>query len=115
MKRHLTGEFEKKYVATLGVEVKPFFNMNAKSFALVRSKLLFWKISSIVECRRCTLWSSTPTVAPSGNASDKLDLGFQINNHWMEWVLNSTKKMIPETFATGSTYGTQLVRRSLKA
>ena len=25
VKRHLTGEFEKKYVATLGVEVSPFF------------------------------------------------------------------------------------------
>ena len=24
LKRHLTGEFEKKYVATLGVEVHPF-------------------------------------------------------------------------------------------
>ena len=78
-------------------------------------KLLFWKISSIVECRRCTLWSSTPTVVPSGNATDKLNLGFKINNHWMEWVLNWTKRMVPETVATGSTYGTQLVRRSLEA
>ena len=28
VKRHLTGEFEKKYVATLGVEVKSRFNLN---------------------------------------------------------------------------------------
>ncbi|KAB0347239.1 hypothetical protein FD754_012096 [Muntiacus muntjak] len=27
VKRHLTGEFEKKYVATLGVEVHPLFNV----------------------------------------------------------------------------------------
>ena len=34
VKRHLTGEFEKKYIATLGVEVPPL------AFATVRFDLL---------------------------------------------------------------------------
>ena len=40
MKRHLTGEFEKKYVATLGVEVYPSFDC-PPSKSYVSEKSLF--------------------------------------------------------------------------
>ena len=33
VKRHLTGEFEKKYVATLGVEVNKHFSINFSLWA----------------------------------------------------------------------------------
>ena len=40
VKRHLTGEFEKKYVATLGVEVYPSFDC-PPSKSYVSEKSLF--------------------------------------------------------------------------
>ena len=58
VKRHLTGEFEKKYVATLGVEVSP---------KLIISTLYFYDLPP-----RSILWFSTPTEAPSGSTCGTL-------------------------------------------
>lgn len=57
VKRHLTGEFEKKYVATLGVEV------SHKSRA--EDIFLTFDVRSI-------LWCSTLTGAPSGSTCGTL-------------------------------------------
>ena len=56
VKRHLTGEFEKKYVATLGVEVRPEIKPNI----LFNSNCV--PSRSIPSC-------STPTEEPSGSTS----------------------------------------------
>ena len=55
VKRHLTGEFEKKYVATLGVEVRS---------ELPTTKHL---VIQTFHPSRSTLSCSTPTEAPSGS------------------------------------------------
>ena len=113
VKRHLTGEFEKKYVATLGVEVSPFFLLIRRFLYLyVILETVSWLNSqTLTLISRFTPWSSTPTAAPSG-----LTLAYTI------WSLNEVKwwKAAKWTILClhvklnqGSTCGTQLVRRSL--
>ncbi|CAE8625918.1 unnamed protein product, partial [Polarella glacialis] len=56
VKRHLTGEFEKKYIPTLGVEVHPLkFTTNCAALSgpyLAGAALLFGGLLTIVWSRR---------------------------------------------------------------
>jgi len=77
VKRHLTGEFEKKYVATLGVEVHPLvFHTNrgpikfnvwdtagqevGREFCVVVVKFCFWSClwTDLSTCSRCLVFFS---------------------------------------------------------
>ena len=60
VKRHLTGEFEKKYVATLGVEVHPLVfhtNRGAIRSAMERCSLSGWQLQRIPFIRYLSLFS----------------------------------------------------------
>jgi hypothetical protein len=45
VKRHLTGEFEKKYIATLGVEVHPLGFTTVRHLALLLHTFLLFRLS----------------------------------------------------------------------